>query len=114
VALELYFSNTNLSITNFLFYNPDFTSLSDPYQQIDYLYYGLRRTPLYSSRKGDFCLILYKTNIISNSWIKRFPTCHTIIIPETIHDYPYTILQAFARATDPSAPATMQTFYHQF
>jgi hypothetical protein len=96
---------------NFLFYNPDFTSLLDPYQYVDYLYYGLWRKPVYEAWSGDFCLVFSTSHVLSPAWTERFPDCHTIVIPKAA-DYPYTILHTVISPVDTASPASMEARYY--
>ncbi|MDD3868654.1 MAG: hypothetical protein PHR46_03670 [Candidatus Absconditabacteria bacterium] len=110
--IELRFHNSNFLIYNFLFYNSQFQSLLDPYQKIDYRWYGLNSMREYSGYKGDFCLAFYSSNIIHNTRKSDFPDCHLIVTPNPA-DYPSTILQTRWSQLDSSLPTTMEVFYHQ-
>jgi hypothetical protein len=98
---------------NFLFYNPAFTSLLDPYQYVDYLYYGLWRRPVYEEWNGDFCLVFSNSNVMNTSLITKFTDCHIVITPTSI-DYPYTILQAYMSPINQNMPANVEVVYHTF
>jgi hypothetical protein len=112
-VLELRFTNVKTSRLNFLYYNPDFISLFDPYQSIDYIHYGLRPKMTLDSLHGDFCVVFSATNLITTSWIAAFPDCHVVVVHKT-PDYPYAIVETALSPVDSDSLATMEVIHRTF